>query len=192
MSGNILSWTVCVESSCFLTPVGGSLPLPVLLCFCSPSVSVVVSWHLYSSEGWGRAEKRGGAFNQLTSVMALQFSSSAVCWQSYLCLGHNVRGSVPGMKRRSLQHMSMLVMWRPSGYAAGQEKQVRLEPKFFGSLLEVWWAVNHRQAASCDLKYPLCSSVNNADDFLQILFYPVLDKVTFYENSKLQIFFLHL
>ncbi len=41
MSGNILSWTVCVESSCFLTPVGGSLPLPVLLCFCSPSVSVV-------------------------------------------------------------------------------------------------------------------------------------------------------
>lgn len=59
LSGNILSWTVCVESSCFLTPVGGSLPLPVLLCFCSPSVSVVVSWHLYSSEGWGRAEKRG-------------------------------------------------------------------------------------------------------------------------------------
>lgn len=51
LSGNILSWTVCVESSCFLTPVGGSLPLPVLLCFCSPSVSVVVSWHLYSSEG---------------------------------------------------------------------------------------------------------------------------------------------
>lgn len=50
LSGNILSWTVCVESSCFLTPVGGSLPLPVL-CFCSPSVSVVVSWHLYSSEG---------------------------------------------------------------------------------------------------------------------------------------------
>lgn len=42
LSGNILSWTVCVESSCFLSPVGGSLPLPVL-CFCSPSVSVVVS-----------------------------------------------------------------------------------------------------------------------------------------------------
>lgn len=56
LSGNILSWTVCVESSCFLTPVGGSPSLPVL-CFCSPSVSVVVSWHLYSSEGWGRAER---------------------------------------------------------------------------------------------------------------------------------------
>lgn len=31
-----------------------------ILCFSSPSVVVVVSWHLYSSEGWGRAEKRGG------------------------------------------------------------------------------------------------------------------------------------
>lgn len=30
---DILSWTVCVESSCFLTPVGASLPLLVLSVF---------------------------------------------------------------------------------------------------------------------------------------------------------------
>lgn len=29
--------------------------------FLPPSVSLVVSWHLYSSEGWGRAERRGGS-----------------------------------------------------------------------------------------------------------------------------------
>lgn len=132
LSGNILSWTVCVESSCFLTPVGDSLPLPVLLCFCSPSVSVVVSWHLYSSEGWGRAERRGGG----------AFTSWPMWWHSNSAAVLNVgktdwavyawdtmwEVSVSGMNHKSLQHMSTLVMWRPTEYAAGPGEHFWSEP----------------------------------------------------------------
>lgn len=61
LSGNILSWTVCVESSCFLTSCGWFSSFACPSVFLPPSVSLVVSWHLYSSEGWGRAERRGGS-----------------------------------------------------------------------------------------------------------------------------------
>lgn len=127
MSGNILSWTVCVESSCFLTPVGGSLPLPVLLCFCSPSVSVVVSWRLYSSEGWGRAEKKKkrerGAF---TSWPLWWHSNSAAVLnvgKAVYAGDHNLRSSVPGMNHRSLQHMSTPAMCKPLWICSRSRKQ---------------------------------------------------------------------
>lgn len=74
--------TLCVDSPCFLTPVGGSLPLLVLLCFCSPSVSSVGICTAARVEA--EQKKRGESFPELTSVMALQFSSSAKRQQSCL------------------------------------------------------------------------------------------------------------
>lgn len=119
LSGNILSWTVCVESSCFLTAVGGCLPLPVL-CFCSPSVSVIVIWRLYSSEGWGRAERKGGAF---TSWPLWWHSNSAAVlakWIKLLKAGTQCE-KLGSWHDPQIQHMSVPVIWRSTGYAVDPE-----------------------------------------------------------------------
>lgn len=73
--------------------------------------------------GLRQSRKEKGSSHQVTSVMALQFSSSVGKTDKaiYSWLGHSVRSSAPGTNYRSLQHMSMLVMWRPTGYAVGPQ-----------------------------------------------------------------------
>lgn len=153
LSGNILSWTVCVESSCFLTPVGGSLPLGVLLCFRSPSVSLVVSWHLYSSEGWGRAgEKKkkrvggGGYPAQLTSVMALQLSSSAKRLQSCFSRGHNLKRFSYCHEPKSLQRTTIFSGYSRSGKWSKNSIFVYFTFFFF-------WFTWSWQPQTCDSKF---------------------------------------
>lgn len=143
LSGNILSWTVCVESSCFLTPVGGSVHLPVLLCFCSPSVSVVVSWHLYSSEGWGRPEKRGEAFpgwplwwhSNSAAVLSVSKAVSArdTIWKKLRS------GPEPLIITAYVHacHVKALWMCRRSRKQLWSENKISVSFTFFSSLLDV-------------------------------------------------------